>query len=153
MLIGCKGKNNTPAISKEQSQISLSKIKLTDLSGQPVELESYKGKTVFMNFWATWCIPCREEMPSIQDAMEELKGKNIEFLFVSDEDREDIKKFRAANSYKFNYVKGENVDELNIMVLPTTFIFNPDGKLVFSEAGYRKWDDKNNIDLILNSSK
>lgn len=153
ILTGCKGKNNSPEISQQQKQLDITGINLTDLTGQPVEMSSFKGKTVFLNFWATWCIPCREEMPSIQNAMEKLKEKNIEFLFASDEDREEINKFKAANDFTFNYVRTENMDVLNVMVLPTTFIFNPDGKLVFSERGYRKWDDKKSIDLILNSGK
>jgi hypothetical protein len=50
-------------------------------------------------------------------------------------------------------VKAGNMEELNIMGLPTTLIFNPDGKLAFSEMGYRKWDEKTNIDLILKIAK
>ena len=51
------------------------------------------------------------------------------------------------------FVKAENLEELNVMALPTTFIFNTDGKLVFNEMGFRKWDDKENLKLILNIIK
>jgi hypothetical protein len=50
-------------------------------------------------------------------------------------------------------VRVENLEQLNIMALPTTYIFNPNKQLVFSEMGYRKWDSKKNIDLIINAGK
>lgn len=126
---------------------------LTDLNDRPIELEKYKGKTVFINFWATWCKPCREEMPSIKEAMNKLKDQKVEFFFASDESREQIEEFEEAHDYNFNYVKVENLANLGIMGLPTTFILNRGGELVFSEMGYRKWDDKANIDLILNKGE
>ena|SRR5687768_12472339 len=145
--IACNNEAQQPA-SGSASQISIANIKLLDLNGRVVDFSEYKGKTVFINFWATWCRPCREEMPSIQKAMEILKNENIQFLFSSEESNDEIEAFKAAHEYNFNFVRVESLAELNIMGLPTTFIFNPDGKLVFSEMGYRKWDDKINIDLI-----
>ena len=148
-VISCNGKKYNQPVSQKEDKVQLSKIILSDLKGNQVNLEQYKGKTIFINFWATWCKPCIKEMPSIQKAMEILKGKNIEFLFASDETNEQIEKFKANNEYNFNYVKVENATALNIMALPTTFIFDPEGKLVFSEMGFRQWDDKSNIDLII----
>lgn len=151
ILLGAMACNNAakqePA-SDSASQISITDIKLLDLNGQVVDLSQYKAKTVFINFWATWCKPCREEMPSIQKAMEILKNENIQFLFPSEESNDEIEVFKAAHEYAFDFVRVESLPELDIMGLPTTFIFNPDGKLVFSEMGYRKWDDKTNIELI-----
>ena len=57
-------------------------------------------------------------------------------------------KFQDKHSYDFNYVRVENLEELNIQALPTTYIFNPAGKLEFSEAGYRTWDAADNIEMI-----
>jgi thiol-disulfide isomerase/thioredoxin len=148
--------NNNKVVESEvsaQSELNTSIIKLTGLNGQPVNMEQYKGKTIFINFWATWCKPCIQEMPSIQKAMGVLNNENIEFLFASDETIEQIEKFKKQNMYNFNFVRAENIAELNIMALPSTFIFNPAGKLVFNEMGYRQWDNKSNIDLIINISK
>jgi thiol-disulfide isomerase/thioredoxin len=130
------------------SRTGIEKVRLTSLNGQVVDLNNYKTKTVFINFWATWCKPCIEEMPTIKNAMNSFKGKNIEFLFASDETRDEIQRFEAAHDYNLNYLIAGNMEELNIMGLPTTFIFNKNGKLVFSEMGYRKWDNPANIDLI-----
>ncbi len=145
-IVSCKGKlNNLPATS---DKFDMGKLQLTDLSGKSIDLQPYLGKTVFINFWATWCKPCIQEMPSIQKAQEILKNEKIVFLFASDESAEQIVDFKSQYSYNFNYVSVQNMPELNIMALPTTFIFNPAGKLVFNESGSRQWDDKNSIDLI-----
>jgi thiol-disulfide isomerase/thioredoxin len=148
-IVSCKenGKDEPVASSRAESEID--KVKLTNLNNSPVDLKIYHGKTVFINFWATWCKPCLLEMPSIQNAKEVLKNENIEFLFASDESVDQIEWFKSKHKYDFNYVRAENMAELNIAALPATFIFNPKGKLVFSEMGYRKWDDNNNIDMIL----
>ena len=153
VLFGCNNAKETRPLETSQSELQISEIKLAGLDGQPVNLDHYKGKTLFINFWATWCKPCLEEMPSIQKAMDTLKDKNIGFLFASEETAEQIEKFKNRNDFHFNFVRVENPEALNVMALPTTFIFDPDGKLVFSEMGFRKWDDKANIDLILNITK
>jgi thiol-disulfide isomerase/thioredoxin len=157
VLISC---NDTKKEKDKKEQVvttivesETDKIKLTDLDSKSINLNQYKGKTIFINFWATWCKPCLQEMPSIQHAQELLKNENIIYLFASDEAVEQIEKFKTNHPYPFHYVKAENIEALNIMALPTTYIFNPEGKLVFSEMGFRKWDDKNNIDLLMNIIK
>ena len=152
-LISCnekgKEKDKDEPVLSTPAKSELAKIKLTDLDNKQIDLNQHKGKTIFINFWATWCKPCLEEMPSIERAQEILKDKNIEFLFASDETTHQIEEFKTDHEYKFNYVIVENMGTLNIAGLPTTFIFNPTGKLVFSEMSYRRWDSKENIDLLL----
>jgi thiol-disulfide isomerase/thioredoxin len=147
--LACKDVTKHKPDEVKTLQTTLDAVKLSNLKEQPVDLKQYKGKTIFINFWATWCKPCLEEMPSIKMVKEILKDENIEFLFASDETSGEIEAFKSRHDYGFNFVKAGNMEELNIMALPTTFIFNPDGELVFSEMGYRKWDDKTNVDLIL----
>lgn len=152
-LSGCNTGNNdkAPVIIKEERPVE--KIRLKDLNDQPVNLDKYKGKTVFINFWATWCRPCIEEMPSIANAQKILTDTDVIFLLASGESAEEINAFRNAHDYKFNYIRIKNSEESGIQALPTTYIFNSEGKLVFSEMGSRNWDDKNNIDLIINIAK
>ncbi|MEJ7779250.1 MAG: TlpA disulfide reductase family protein [Daejeonella sp.] len=132
-----------------EKKTELRKISLTDLNQQPIDLEKYKGKTVFINFWATWCKPCIQEMPSIANAQNILRDEEIVFLLASNESIEEIDEFRIKHDYKFNYTRIENSEELDIQALPTTFIFSPEGTLAFSEPGDRKWDDAANINMIL----
>lgn len=157
VLVGCKEKesanNKDKPEVKPKVESEFDKIKLTELDGKPIDLHQYEGKTLFINFWATWCGPCVQEMPSIQKAKSSLKDEDIVFLFASNEEVEAIEAFKKKQSYDFHYVRVENLEHLNIMALPTTYIFDSNKKLVFSEMGYRKWDSKNNIDLILNAAK
>ena len=147
VIIGCNDSEKNEPGSTLQTEIE--KVNLTNLKGEPIDFKKYKGKVVFVNFWATWCKPCIEEMPTIKNAMNSFKSKSIEFLFASDETRDEIQGFEAVHNYNLNYLIAGNMEELNIIGLPTTFIFNKNGKLVFSEMGYRKWDDPANIDLIM----
>lgn len=150
---GCNDIPKNHPEENNKSENGLSTIRLNKLSGDAFNLDQYKGKTVFLNFWATWCKPCLQEMPSIQQAMEKLKDEQIVFLFASNEAADQIEKFKNNHNYKFNYVKIENLEELSIMALPTTYIFSRTGKLEFSEMGYRNWNDQKNIELILNIAK
>jgi len=147
-IFGCNGGDKDKTASNTGKNLEIDKIRLKDLNEQPINLEKYKGKTVFLNFWATWCKPCIEEMPTIEKAQNILWKEDVVFLLASGESAEEIDAFRNAHDYEFNYVRIENSEELNIQTLPTTFIFGPEGKLVFSEMGYRKWDEKNNIEMI-----
>ncbi|MES2690926.1 MAG: TlpA disulfide reductase family protein [Bacteroidota bacterium] len=152
-LLSCNAEHNDKAVITFEENRPVEKIRLKDLNEQNVNLEKYRGKTVFINFWATWCKPCIEEMPSIANAQNILFDKGVIFVLASGESTEEINTFRNTHDYKFNYIRIDNSEELGIQALPATFIFNPDGKLVFSETGSRKWDNKSNIDLIINIAK
>jgi thiol-disulfide isomerase/thioredoxin len=126
----------------------ITKVKLQELTGQSVDVSQFEGKTVFINFWATWCKPCIQEMPTIANVQEKLKNEGVVFLLASNEEPDQIEKFIKKHSYNFHYVHLENMEVLKIQALPTTFIFNQEGKLKFSETGFRTWDEPANIELI-----
>ncbi len=146
-LLGCKevDKNKPASISKASV---LDQLKLTDLTNKPIRLKLYQGKTIFLNIWATWCKPCIAEMPSIQNAQTILENDDVIFLMASGESAGEIAEFKNVNNYRFNYTRIENSEELNVQTLPTTFIFNAEGELVFSEMGSRQWDDSISINMI-----
>ena len=153
MAASCSDSKKQESKSISSSQREIEKVKLTSLEGMTIDMKQYNGKAVFINFWATWCKPCIEEMPTIKKAMDFLKNEEIEFLFASDESTDEIQAFETEHRYGFHYTKAGNMEDLTIIGLPTTFIFDKDGKQVFSEMGYRKWDDKANIDLLLKIAK
>lgn len=152
-LLGCNQVNKPIASSDTDKNSEITKIKLVDFNGQLIHLEQYRGKTVFINFWATWCKPCVEEMPSIQKAQALFNDKEIIFLLASSESIEEIKAFSSNHNYNFNYVHLDKAETLNLQALPTTFIIGPKGSLVFSEMGFRNWDEPSNINLIKNITK
>ncbi len=129
-------------------------VELINLKGQPVSLSQFKGKTVFVNFWATWCKPCIAEMPSIEKAQEILKDKPVVFLLVSNEPKERIEKFRQSHNFNFEYLQITSpLEDLGIMALPTTHIISPEGNTVYAEMGARPWDTPENLDLILSNTE
>lgn len=145
ILAGC---NSTPKEQSSNLEKDIIKVRLTELNGEVINLSQYEGKTVFINFWATWCGPCIQEMPTIQKAQTLMKDKDVVFLLASNEEPNQIERFAKKHDYNFHYVQLNNMEELKIPALPTTFIFNSDGALKFSETGTRAWDEPANIELI-----
>ncbi len=152
-ITGCTDGIQKKSESPDKFVREIDKIRLTDMSGTSISLKQFEGKTIFINFWATWCKPCIKEMPSIKEAQNILKNEEVIFLMASNESAAQIEEFKKNHEYSFDYLRIENSEEMNVQTLPVTFIFNSKGNLVFSEAGFRKWDDKNNIDMILKIMK
>lgn len=148
LFISCKEVNKDKRVTI-LPDTTFEKIKLADLKSNSFSLKQYAGKTIFLNFWATWCKPCIAEMPTIEKARNILNKEEIVFLIASSETIEEIEAFRKTHDFNFNYCQIQNSEELGFQALPTTYIFNAEGNLVFSESGYRKWNEKNNIDMIL----
>jgi len=148
-VAGCNAPDNQDKTTMTGEKTATAKPMLTDLDGRSINLQQFKGKTIFLNFWATWCKPCIYEMPSIKNAQDKLSKADVVFLLASNENADEIREFEKMYNYNFNYLKVVNLEELGVEGLPTTYIFNPRGELVFSETGYRKWDDSTNIEMIL----
>jgi thiol-disulfide isomerase/thioredoxin len=120
-------------------------FKIKDLQGNVTDFKTFKGKTIFLNIWATWCGPCRIEMPSIQKLYDQVDKDKIVFVMLSI-DREDsfekVVSFVKEKEYTFPvYVpKGYLTDQLQVRTIPTTFVISPDGKIVSQEAGAANYD-------------
>jgi peroxiredoxin len=121
-----------------------------DLEGNTIELDQYKGKRILLNFWATWCRPCIEEMPSLLKAQSRLKKEGYVFLLASDQSIETIKKFKAKKNFDFNFIKFTgSLAQLKIQALPTTFIYNEKGEKVDEITGGVEWDSQEIIGRLL----
>ena len=151
LFIGCtsKTKNST---EDSANTITLESIKLASLTGEDIDMNEFKNKTIFINFWATWCKPCIQEMPTIENAQAQLKNKGVVFLLASNENIDEIESFKEKRKFELRFVQVQNLEGLNIQALPATYIFNPQGELVFSEVGYRMWDTPENLNLITKDS-
>ena len=148
-LMACDEPVTDKKIKRKNDQKKFTTVKLTDLNGKPISLDQFKGRTIFLNFWATWCKPCIREMPSIDSAQRLLSKNGIVFLLASGENTEQIKEFKENCRFDLNFVSLTNVEELSMDGLPTTYIYNPKGENVFAETGYRKWNDSTNIEMLL----
>ena len=117
---------------------------MLDASGQAVDLKSFAGKKVFVNLWATWCPPCRAEMPSIQKLHQTVDKEKTAFIMLSlDDDFEKAKQYVKKNNLNLPiyYPQGTELPELfNVRGIPTTFIFDEKGQLIKSMEGADDYD-------------
>ena len=122
----------------------LPNITLESLKGEKVELKSFKGKVIFLNFWATWCGPCKEEMPSMEALQQRFKDKDFLFLAISVdyEGAGPVRDFIAKQRYTFPVLidqKGETLDLLDVKGIPTTFIIDRQRTMLGIAIGPRNW--------------
>jgi thiol-disulfide isomerase/thioredoxin len=115
-----------------------------DAEGRTINFRDVEGKIVFLNFWATWCPPCRAEMPSLQSLYNKLKDDPaIVFLFVSeDENFNDAVTYFNRNNFRLPLVRtsGPMSAGLYAGTLPTTIILNRDGQIVYRHEGMANYD-------------
>jgi thiol-disulfide isomerase/thioredoxin len=113
---------------------------VTGLTGQTVALVDLKGKVVVINFWATWCAPCREEMPVLEKVWQSYQRKaGVVFLIASvDEERHRVKPYIDTNKYTFPvYYAGAAADIYQVASIPTTYVIDKNGMVQFVHVGYR----------------
>ncbi len=126
---------------------------LKDLIGRKVEIRQFKGKIVFLNFWATWCGPCKEEMPGLEVLHQQFTGENFVLLTIS-VDYEGLKVvqgFVNKNRYTFPVLldpNGETLDLFEVKGIPTTFIIDRNGMVIGRAIGPRDWKSPEVLSLI-----
>ena len=111
--------------------------------GQKINIKDLKGKIVLINFWATWCPPCQEELKRVQkEIIDRFKGKEFVFLAISrEESKEQEKKFRERNGYTFPMgldPERKIYSKFATATIPRNFIIDKKGKIVEIEVGYTK---------------
>ncbi len=112
-----------------------------DMEGNPVALSDFRGKRILLNYWATWCKPCLEEMPALQRSRDILEKENYIFLLASDQSLATIQTFVAKRGLDFNFIRFKgSLAALQISALPTTIIYNAAGEEVDKIVGGVEWD-------------
>lgn len=119
---------------------------LTDFRGRKVSLREFRGKTVMLNFWATWCGPCIEEMPSMEKLHQQFKDRGLVVLAVAaGEKPQDVKDFMREYQLTFLALVDSNeevVGAYNVRSIPLTYFINPKGEVVGKIFGGRQWDQE-----------
>ena len=118
---------------------------IKDLEGNKLSFDQYKGKVIFLNLWATWCGPCRAEMPGIQNLYVKMDHEKVAFIMLSidkDSDKGKIVDYLKKREFTFKAYQpsGYLPEQLRIPSIPTTFIISKEGKIVRKEVGSMRYD-------------
>ncbi len=125
--------------------------------GKTYRLSDTRGKVVVVNFWATWCPPCRYEMPSLERAWSLLKDKDVVVLAINVGENADVI-FEFTGQYPMSFPLPMDLDGAvtklyPITGLPTTYVINPEGMVTHRAVGSREWDDPQLIRTLLKLRK
>ena len=129
-------------------------FQLPDLAEQEVRLSDYRGKVVFLNFWATWCKPCKEEMPSMEVLYREFKDDGLVVLAVSIDrvtTKDDIPPFVKSMDLSFPVLVdswGQTDKRYKLMGVPETYIIDREGVLREKVIGPRDWTRLDNLQVV-----
>lgn len=125
---------------------------LPTVDGTQVSLGAYRGKVVFLNFWATWCIPCREEMPALERLHQVYQAQGLAVISIDlKESAEQVKAFFQKHALSFPALLDHNGSVFRdylVMGMPTTYLIGRDGMLLARGVGGRDWTRAEALDLI-----
>ena len=125
---------------------------LQDTGGKTHRLSDYRGRPVIINFWTTWCPPCREELPSMNRAWHLIEEEGIAMLAINmGEDEDTIFIFSADYPTDFPILmdqSGEVIEQWPVKGLPTTYVIAPDGTIAYRAIGSREWDARELLDIV-----
>lgn len=130
---GLSGRSGSSAVG-----LTAPNFRLTDLSGRQVELNSLRGKVVIIDFWASWCGPCRYSMPRLESLHREFKDRGLVVLAVNIEDPDDARAFLERNPFTFKVLSdadGRIAGAYGVEAIPTMFMIGADGRIIAHHVG------------------
>ncbi len=155
IVLSC-GKGSPPAEAGGRAAVggTAPDFVLKNIDGTDVRLSDLRGKVVLLNFWATWCPPCRSEMPSIESLNRKMKGYDFIVLAVSIDGIETsrLRNFVVGNGYTFSVLHDPEqtvADTYLVMGIPTTYIVDKNGTIVDKSVGAESWDSSERIRQLM----
>ncbi len=122
------------------------------LDGETRRLSDYRGEFVFLNFWATWCPPCREEMPSMEYLRSELADEPFRIIAVNlQENSSVVRQFIEENDFRFPVLldsSGRVATNYGVRGLPTSYFISPSGTVLGILVGIRHWDEPDLVEAM-----
>lgn len=132
--------------------VSAPELELQDMGGNNYRLKDYRGKVVVLNFWATWCPPCVEEIPSLGRLQQAFSNDDLVVLSVDiGENKKDVQAFLQQVSAAFPVLlnpDGSTVKQWNIIAFPTTFIIDAHGTIRLAYYGWLEWDKPDIVEQL-----
>lgn len=138
-IFGCGNAESNAKKNSGTPDIEKYSFTLTSIDGEEIELSSLKGKVVFIDFFATWCGPCKVAIPHLSDLYNKYNDKGFEVIALSNESANLLSSFRDRMNIPYNIL----VDNKNVFVtygvrsIPALFMFNKEGNIVNKEIGFR----------------
>lgn len=140
------GNSGLVAFVRKPEPVAVPNLEFVDGTGAPKSLKDFKGKTVLLNLWATWCAPCREEMPALDRLQAEMGGDNFEVVALS-VDRGGIKasqqfldKIKIKSLTTYVDATGKATKPLHVIGMPTTLLIDKEGREIGRLVGPAEWD-------------
>jgi thiol-disulfide isomerase/thioredoxin len=129
-------------------------IILNDLDGNPYSLEANRGSAVFVHFWASWCGPCRREMPAIQRMWKQLEAEGLKIALINTAENEDtVFSFLAIHAPEIRPLMdrdGQITEHWNPRGLPATYLVDKNGMVRYQALGGRAWDEPEYLKFLRN---
>lgn len=154
LLFGCDDSNSDQPLTKVSSESQVATdFNLMNMQGEQVSLSQYRGKVVILNFWATWCPPCREEMPSMERLYQKHKDRGLVMLAVNIEEngKKAVSQFLKKTPYSFPILldsRGVVQNAYGVFRFPESFIIDRNGVVVKKVIGGRDWTSNSTVELI-----
>jgi thiol-disulfide isomerase/thioredoxin len=146
------------ALTMATAPLKLPDLAFEDADGKPKKLSDWRGKTVLVNLWATWCVPCRREMPALESLQEKLKGPDFEVVAINvdtrdlDKPRNFLKEANLTRLGYFNDQKAKVFQDLKAigraLGMPTSVLVDPQGCELATIAGPAEWASDDAVKLI-----
>jgi thiol-disulfide isomerase/thioredoxin len=149
-----------PSVISEAKTVSLNpndyEFYIEGLNAEVHNLSEFKGKPILLNYWATWCPPCRAEMPSIQKLYNDYQNK-MAIILVTNEERSIVENYLSENNYDLPvyFQRSQMSNAISASAYPTTFLISPNGKILVKKTGAANWnseDFREQIDHLINAS-
>ncbi|MFP6637678.1 MAG: TlpA disulfide reductase family protein [Nitrospinaceae bacterium] len=142
--------SSTLTLAQSENKLPAPDFTLKSLSGEEVSLNQHRGNYVLVNFWATWCVPCKMEMPSLETLYQRFKTRNFSLLAISNDmfGAKIVESFIQANNLSFTILLDQQLQASNkfgVISLPTTFMINPEGNIIGELRGAEDWASPDNL--------
>ena len=137
-----------PSFVYKAAPAPLAEINFKDGAGTPMTLASFKGKTILLNLWATWCAPCREEMPALDRLQAELGSDKFEVVALAvdrtgpDAAQKFLDGIHVKNLKLYSYTPTRSGSALKAIRMPTTILIDPEGREIGRMSGPAEWDSE-----------